>query len=339
VIGDADLALATIINCFQYMKPLLHPDPTIFSMHVLLTCHNGFIKNSGALKKDQADSTLKFFLPITQILIKHLLILKDHANVVKIACSSLEFIGKVSPATNLVLFSSNNLETKWQMVTDDMKKKKGGPVTKGKTVKTGTHEFSYHIALAMSREPRVGLAESRSWEDRFSEYLDSVIICYSHDTTASHSHLVDKACGLYAKKPITFQKEVVKTDASLKRTLDAVTSIKEFYTVLSNAGVESVYQQLAPFRKNPRFIELCTRCIGWSVCTVAYIRCVFSNQAEVSVRIFTDVVDWIDLRNASVLYDEFFGDFAAIKKNLPARRKRRGLFITRTLAYSEDKKK
>lgn len=242
-IQDSELVIASIVNCGQYLAPILELGvSTVFVIYALVSCHQGFLHHAETLLKDQNVVIKDFFVPLTYSLIRHLLDHKDYINACNIAQQSLDFVSKVCPGADINILNSTLLETKWagpQSKKSQQKKQKQ---------QTGRSEFSFHNSFAVSSEPNFGLGGIRCWQDKFSEYLDMIISSYGVASLMQDGEakpLYEIALQMFDEQ--SYNAAAVKFDQ--KRTLEAVTSIRELYSALNSSGPESVFQQLSAFKK------------------------------------------------------------------------------------------
>ena len=105
---------------------------------------------------------------------------------------------------------------------------------------------------------------------------------------------------------------------SPKRVLDSITSLKDIYCLFLLCGPEGVIQELARFKKNPRYTEIISEIIQW---------CFEKDLYDAAVRFSYDLEDWIDKRNQSILHmQELVDDSAHDRKEIVVKRKRHHLF-------------
>jgi hypothetical protein len=132
---------------------------------------------------------------------------------------------------------------------------------------------SHHTLLALRKQPLQGYQTTRKKLDILYEYLDS---CISHCTYLSRSLLL----------------------SSDKKSLDSITTIRDIYNILWSSGPDSILIELSRFKKNPRYLELISKCAEW---------CVDHGYWDTVVKISSDVFDWLEVRNRYILNFEGCG--------------------------------
>ncbi|KAJ3224027.1 hypothetical protein HK099_000353 [Clydaea vesicula] len=327
-IEDEELAILSVVNCLQYISPMLKVNqPTVFILYVLLACHAGFTKHYTVLDYDRVQAIHDFFVPLTYYLLKFLAFLGEHQTLVKVAIESLELINKACPTADSTIYNSNVYETK---LLGRITEKKFVKYSKNSPIHTA--EFLYQKLLALNSDSKFGLASIRSWSEKICEYLETLVVIYTsqnvtHLQTLHDTNVLNTARMLAAN----FGTESVCTTytESQRRSLDVNTSIRELYSVLIHIGAEATFQQLANFKKNPRYIELVVRCVGWAI---------YQNNFEAASKIYIEIVEWIDLRNVSLMSEHFTSDLN-VKKMLSKRRKLKSIYVEKIYEIKKTKNK
>lgn len=337
-ISDPELVVLLLADCYQYLEPLIQLGyPSVFVVNGLMACHQGMLKHSAHLDNDRSQYLARFFIPATYYLTSFMLKLGQLKSLIHISLISLELITKACNVGDLVISNSPNFET--QLIGKATKKNASlNPIKKGEI--SYYSDFNYNAVLATSKDWRKGIPQSHPrGVDLFCEHLETLIaICTGQNALTRSLIIVDQKGSETLKLVLRVNPGLASVfDSGLsgvvnaanavttsnftkeKKTLDANTSLKDFYTIIQTSGAEAVSQQLSSaFSKNPRYLELMTRCAAWAV---------MHQQFDLAVRICLEISEWIDIRNALVVTGEFVVNKLELKRQILLKRRRKSIFI------------
>ncbi|KAJ3217009.1 hypothetical protein HDU67_008654 [Dinochytrium kinnereticum] len=301
-IGDGTGILSSAFRIASYIVPLFqHGLEVPFAVHALLLAHSSIIANLDELENNRASAVRDVFVPITALLCKRLIAWYEYPSAIRLAEESLSLINIVIGAADLKILNSSYLEFQWTGYVQKSKNPKAVAIKKG-----SHHEFIYHTAIAESLNPNQGYTDIRKRMDIFCEYLESVIAqCNS----------------------------IIKNVSAERKAIDAHTSLREIFSVLSSHGPDMVVTEMLRFRKNPRYLEIMVHCADW---------CMSSRLIESAARICIDTIDWMGMRNKYMSNVNATWSENAVRKEVIQRRKRRNLFNERKAVidfdYGSDRK-
>ena len=318
-IKDSMLCIMATIHCFSFISMLLKMRINSgFVIHALFSCHGAFIAHAeAALKKDAGLILRDYLCPITLNLIQLLLELREFDYAVIISSRTIKLIASLCPANDLSILNSSNMDIKFGL------QPKKGQEKKKEGLKDG---LSYHSKFATRKDSRQGLSTIREWNSIFYEFLETIVLTYKTSPVSfvPKSATLELSLSLYYLPFI--QTDIMET--FLKKNVDQLSNVNQIYSVLKCLGADIMYQQLSNFKKNPRYIELCTRCVWWAF---------HENQFDVCLKIFSDLCEWIDIRNSVVMGKDSNLD-SVIKSNIANIRRKRMFFSKSGNAEKSSKK-
>ncbi|KAI8826029.1 uncharacterized protein EV422DRAFT_575872 [Fimicolochytrium jonesii] len=337
-IGDERLMLLSSFKCHELLVPLLQcddvadptklqmrpkdPAPFPFVTQVLLACHRTFIRCSAILGNDRAQGVRDHYSFVAFHLTRRLLAgrrTSDIQKAVQVAEEALTLIRSiVGVDCEARIMSSNSLEEEWlgsshKSVKRFISKKKG----KGKALMT---ECLFHALLAASHNFKAGydLSNSRRLES----------ICEYFDMEIGKAHLATQASGPASQQA-----------ASARKAMDAAsTTLREIHMLLTQSGPDVTMENLARYRKNPRFVELMAFAAAWCLAAGHFI--------DTAIRICSDAEDWTEKRNFCIVnFDQLMSseEDEKQKDGWWSKKKKKGLFSDKTAGLSiakvDDKKR
>ena len=294
-IKNHKIELLCIIKAYQECIPFL--EQGLYSpilLKILLQCHSGLQMHASEFEGDRVKGLADFLVPVTYYLVDQLLKTEDPA--------SNSLIGKIfQETTALINISTSSVDTRILSSASIESNLIGYnfKIPPVKTKKASSHyyaDYGYHSVLALGKSVSAGLQVRRLF-DVFFEQLELVMIKYKIPMPSAD-----------------LQKKMMTS----KRSLDTTTSLKDIYGLFLLSGPEIVIQELAKFKKNPRYVEILSEVIQWSF---------EKDLFDPAIRFSYDLEDLVDKRTQAMLHmQELIDDANHDRKEIIVKRKKRPLF-------------
>ncbi|KAI8621446.1 hypothetical protein BC830DRAFT_1224679 [Chytriomyces sp. MP71] len=263
---------------------------TPFVTHALLIAHGCILQCETEKVSLESEEILGLFKPLLTSLISRLLSWKEYSAVVRVAEDSIKYINSRAGLFDTSISNSATIEQQWTGLVP--RTKRYAMNQKKNIILNIQADNVYQLLVAVSENPQMGYDTNRKRIEILKEGLEFTL-CFST---------------LTIKPPIPYE----------KRYLDQTSSLKEIYHIFAACGIDVTFQELAKYKKNPRYLELVTKCVQWSLS---------KNVVDQTVKVCYDTFDWLSLRNrflafANQVMDE--GDNSA--KDALIQRRKRSLF-------------
>ncbi|KAK5665978.1 hypothetical protein QVD99_007595 [Batrachochytrium dendrobatidis] len=311
-ICDGQLQLLCAFKIYQNLWPFIQFDiKCAFVQHVLMNCHEILMANIPNAREDCTNVLEYFFVPVTHHLLNGLKNCANYPLIVKVVQESLQLVQLIEHAVETKISNSAAIEQAWLGHTFKPKRL-GGNHTKSHYYS----EFAFQGKVAVLKDNKKGVAQSRKKSEIFSEYLEVTLAQNSQlvsKLNQSQFNLHDSRVGpaypenLSSKRPMILH----------RKSLDTHTCLKDIFILFATCGPEATMQELMRFKKNPRYIEIVSNIMQW---------CVEKELYDAAFRIGTEVEEWIDKRNQTIVLIDQLAENTESSKDVLIKRRRRHLF-------------
>ncbi|KAJ3266395.1 hypothetical protein HDU77_001006 [Chytriomyces hyalinus] len=259
-IRDWNLLLSTSVKMVACLLPFFEFGvETPFAVHAMIVAHECIILCEQEKASLDPNLVTSMYRGLVLHLVSRLLQWKEYSAVIRIANDSLKYLSMRGAIHESPVHNSAAIEHQW---TGLMPRTKRYATNRKKNIILNIQADNvYQLIVATSANPKIGYAASRKRIEVLREQLD-FIVCH---------------CSFSLKPPTPYE----------KRYLDQQTSLKEIYHVFISCGPEVLIQELAKFKKNPRYLEIISKCVNWS------LKRGFIDQ---TLKICNDTFDWLTLR-------------------------------------------
>jgi hypothetical protein len=223
---------------------------------------------------------------------------KEYVAASRTVVKSLYFLHQVDKVSDYKIFNSAIGEQMWL-----------GSARKSKLVKGQysknycMEEFHFHARLAVGKQPLKGLLDSRSKVDVYIEAMELLIAQSSALPSQNGEVATDQAL-------LPFLKPTLQP----RRVIEQQSILKDIYATFITCGTEWTFQELGRFKKNPRYLELVSKLVEWSV---------EKDHLDISIRLCTELEEWLDKRLQTFLkFDDVIYEPDGQKDVIPKRKKR-----------------
>ncbi|KAJ3240711.1 hypothetical protein HDU81_002902 [Chytriomyces hyalinus] len=259
-ICDWNLLLSTSVKMIACLLPFFEFGvETPFAVHSMIVAHECIILCEQEKVSLDPSLVTSMYRGLILHLVSRLLQWKEYSAVIRIANDGLKYLSMRGAIHESPIHNSAAIEHQW---TGLMPRTKRYATNQKKNVILNIQADNvYQLIVATSANPKIGYSATRKRIEVLREQLE-FIVCH---------------CSFSLKPPTPYE----------RRYLDQQTSLKEIYHVLISCGPEVLIQELAKFKKNPRYLEIISKCVQWS------LKRGFIDQ---TLKICNDTLDWLTLR-------------------------------------------
>jgi hypothetical protein len=299
LIEDRSLVLRSALKLAAALVPIFQFGlESPFAVHAFNKSHSliiEYVMDEDVEGSDRNAIVRDMFIPMTFYLSRRFMAWKEYSFAIRFAEESIVFLNNFTDVADLRIMNSMHLEHLWTGYQAKTKSIKYAAAKKS-GFSSVQQENVHHVILALSKHPNTGYNQRRRSIDVIYEHLECVL--------SISTSLI---------RPI---------QPSDRRLLDIHTTLKDLYAVLSASGIESVLADLGRFKKNPRYLEVVTRCAKWAL---------DKGLIDLVARVCCETFEWLQMRNrylqsARMVWDESLSN---ITKDVLLRKKRKNMFADR----------
>jgi hypothetical protein len=278
-----------------------------FTLLALETVHSSLKRTISHYDKDRIQVFLDFFVPATYYQMRAYMEQKLYSKAVEVGSDAIHFANMHFPIKDYTILTSANLEQYW----NSLRSPKAGSVSR--IMYSANSEFVHHETLAVTCEWNTGYTKDRTPMEEFCEFLD-VLVAEAEIKISSRNAAVSKSSlDVYKKEGV-------------RRIFDNSTTLKDIlHVVESSQAPDVVFHELARYKKNPRYVELCVQLIKWTN---------EMKMPEAAVRMSLELEDWLAKRNG--IMQSIDGTSAADSLNAEAVKKKKSIMSKVPIVKSKE---